>query len=262
MTIAVVTGASSGMGREAVIRIAERFGKIGEIWVIARRQEQLEQLRKEALVPLRIFPLDLTESGSLDVLRRALEEAHPKVRLLVNAAGYGKYGKVGEAALAEETNMVRLNCEALCGVTHLVLPYLSDHSRILMFASAAGFLPQPGFATYAATKAFVVSYSRALNAELKSRDIVVTAVCPGPVDTAFFTVAKTHAEMPSYKKRFMASPRRVVRKALRDSIMGKSMSIYSPAMKGFRLLCKVLPHGLILLLEERMAAGGEERTLS
>lgn len=262
MNIAVVTGASSGMGREAVIQIADRFGGIGEIWAIARRREKLEQLRGEVPVPLRVLLLDLTEQESLDVLRRALKEQNPRVRILVNAAGYGKLGRVGEGNLAEETGMIRLNCEALCGVTHLVLPYLSDHSRILMFASAAGFLPQPGFAIYAATKAFVVSYSRALNAELQSRDIVVTAVCPGPVDTEFFAVAETHAPMPPYKKLVMASPRRVVCKALRDSMMGRSMSVYGLSMKGLRLLCKLLPHGLILQLMKRMAADREERTLS
>lgn len=248
MKIAIVTGASSGMGREAVIQIADRFGGIGEIWVIARRREALERLRREVPVPLRIFALDLAEEDSLELLRRELSQRRPEVRILVNAAGYGKIGRAGTSDRKEETGMVRLNCEALCGMTLLALPYLSPHSRILMFASAAGFLPQPGFAVYAATKAFVLSYSRALNEELKPMDIVVTAVCPGPVETGFFAVAETHVQMPSYKKRFMASPRRVVRKAMRDSMMGKELSVYGLPMKGFLLLCKLVPHRLLLRL--------------
>jgi hypothetical protein len=259
MKIAVVTGASSGMGREAVIQIADRFGGIEEIWVIARRRNSLEELCREVPVPLRIFSLDLMEENSLDILDWELKQRMPEVKILVNAAGYGKIGDVGTMDLSEEAGMVRLNCEALCGITHLMLPYMSNHSRILMFASAAGFLPQPGFAIYAATKAFVIHYSRGLNTELRSRDIVVTAICPGPVATEFFAVAETHAKMASYKKKVMANPRRVVRRALRDSMMGKTLSIYGPAMKGFWLLCKILPHGLILQMLERMTTGEESK---
>ena len=138
MKIAIVTGASSGMGREAVIQIADRFSGIGEIWVIARRRERMEELRREVPAPLRIFPLDLAEEDSMRVLRWELQQRRPEVKILVNAAGYGKIGNVGTAGLEEETGMVRINSEALCGVTHLVLPYMTAHSRILMFASAAG----------------------------------------------------------------------------------------------------------------------------
>lgn len=251
MKIAIVTGASSGMGREAVIQAADRFGGIGEIWVVARRKERLEELCREVPAYLRIFPLDLADGGSLEELRRELQQRRPEVKILVNAAGYGKIGNVGTVGLAEEAGMVRLNCEALCAVTHLVLPYMTNHSRILMFASAAGFLPQPGFAVYAATKAFVVSYSRALNVELKPRDIVVTAVCPGPVATEFFEVAKTQEKMPFYKQLVMADPRRVVRKAMRDSMMGKEISVYGLAMNAFCLLAKMLPHRLVLALMEK-----------
>lgn len=252
MKIAIVTGASSGMGKEAIIQIADRFGGMDEIWAIARREERLTLLRRQLPVPLRIFPLDLTQEDSLEVLQEALEEKQPNVKILVNSAGYGKIGNVGEVSLAEETGMVRLNCETLCAVTHLVLPYLSDHSRIIQFASAASFLPQPGFAIYAATKSFVLSYSRALNAELKSRDISVTAVCPGPVKTEFFDIAETTGNVPLYKKLTMAAPEKVVRLALRDSMMGKSVSVYGPLMKAFFLLCKIMPHDILLKIMARM----------
>ena len=95
-------------------------------------------------------------------------------------------GRIGQVDLETECAMVRLNCEALCAVTNLVLPYMSKNSRIVQFASAAAFLPQPGFGIYAGTKAFVLSYARALGAELKERQISVLAVCPGAVDTEFF----------------------------------------------------------------------------
>lgn len=252
MKIAIVTGASSGMGKEAVIQIADRFGGLDEIWAIARREERLRNLKRQLPVPLRILPLDLTEEDDLNALRKELKGHTPDVKILINSAGYGKIGKVGDLSLTDETGMVRLNCEALCAVTHLVLPYMSDHSRIIQFASSAAFLPQPKFAIYAATKSFVLSYSRALNAELKPRDISVTAVCPGPVKTEFFDIAETTGHVPLYKKLTMADPKKVVRLALRDSMMGKSVSVYGPLMKAFSLLCKIVPHDILLKVMEHM----------
>lgn len=246
MKIAVITGASSGMGREAMLQIADRFGGLEEIWAIARREERLEEMRRQLPVPLRVLPLDLADPASWEALEQELKARRPQVRLLVNAAGYGKIGRSCEISLAGETGMIRLNCEALCAVTHMVLPYMPPHSRILQFASAAAFLPQPGFAVYAATKSFVLSYSRALNAELRARNIVVTAVCPGPVDTEFFETAESEASMAAYKKLVMASPKRVVRTALRDSMMGKTVSVYGPVMKLFYLFSKLIPHSILL----------------
>lgn len=262
MRIGIVTGASSGMGREAVIQIADRFGekKIQEIWVIARRLERLEELRKQVPVPLRVFPLDLTEENALDMLRRELKERKPKVSILVNAAGYGNLGNVGDGDLLEETGMVRLNCEALCGVTHVVLPFMSDHGRILLFASAAGFLPQPGFAVYAATKAFVISFGRALNQELKHKDIVVTSICPGPVNTEFFDREGMAGDFPFYKKLVMANCKKVVKKALKESMMGKELSVYGLGIKMFFVLSKIIPHGLLLWGMEGMS--GFDKTKS
>lgn len=252
MKIAIVTGASSGMGWESVIQIADRFSGIGEIWAVARREDRLKELADQVPVPLRIFPLDLCRAQDLAVLKDALEKEKPQVKILVNAAGYGKIGQVGILSLEDETGMVSLNCEALCAVTHLVLPYIPDHSRIIQFASAASFLPQAGFAIYAATKSFVLSYSRALNAELRPREIAVTAVCPGPVKTEFFDIAETTGTIPLYKRLVMADPKKVVRLALRDSMMGKSVSVYGPLMKAFCLLCKVCPHGFLLRIMDRM----------
>lgn len=240
------------MGREAVIQLANRFGGLGEIWVIARRTERLEELCRRVSVPLRVLGLDLTEEDSLESLQWELRHRMPEVKILINAAGFGKAGKTGTVDMAGETGMVRLNCEALCGVTHAVLPYMSDHGRILMFASAAGFLPQPEFAIYAATKAFVVSFGRALNRELRSRDIRVTSVCPGPVATEFFAAAGLDGKLPFYKKMCMAKPERVVRRAILDSMMGKELSVYGFSMKLFRLGCKLIPHSLILSVMERM----------
>ena len=246
MKIAVVTGASSGMGRETIIQLWEHFKGFDEIWIIARRRERLDELDRQVGVPLRKFALDLTRERDRDVLLRALSARKPQVKFLVNAAGFGMIGQVEELGLKSETDMVALNCEALCAVTRMVLPYMECNSRIIQYASSAAFLPQPGFAIYAATKSFVLSYSRALNEELKPRGIYVTAVCPGPVKTEFFDIAETTGEIPVYKRIVMADPRRVVKKAIRDSMMGRTVSVYGISMKAFHLLCKIMPHGMIL----------------
>ena len=252
MKIVIVTGASSGMGREAAIQLADRFSGIGEIWAVARRAKRLEELKEQVPVPVRVFPLDLSLEADRNVLAQALKEEQPEVRMLVNAAGYGKIGAAGDIPLEEETGMVRLNCEALCAVTHMVLPYMPKNSRVIQLASSAAFMPQPGFAVSAATKAFVLSYSRALNAELKKRGILVTAVCPGPVKTEFFDVAETTGKMPFYKELTMARAENVVRKALRDSMMGKEVSIYGLPMNAFFVLTKILPHRLLIQIAGKL----------
>lgn len=248
MKIAIVTGASSGMGREFIMQIADRFSGIGEIWAIARREERLEELSPLVPVKVRSFAIDLTDDSKLMGLQDILAKEKPEVKWLINSAGYGKIGDVGTINIGDEMGMVDLNCKALCAVTHMVLPYMSENSRIIQFSSAASFLPQPGFAIYAATKSFVLSYSRALNEELKKRGIYVTAVCPGPVKTEFFDIAETTGKIPLYKRVVMADPKKVVRLALRDSMMGRPVSVYGITMKFFRLLCKTVPHTAIFRL--------------
>ena len=246
MKIAIVTGASSGMGREMVYQLADRFGGLSEIWVIARRKERLDEFDGKLPLKIRKFAIDITNAESLKALENTLEVERPDVKILVNAAGCGKSGKIGEISREASLNMVRLNNEALTAVTELVLPYISANSRIIQFASAAAFMPQPGFAVYAATKSYVLSYSRALGAELKVKNISVTAVCPGPVETEFFDIALEGKKQPLYKKLFTMSADRVVKEAISDSMMGKEISIAGPVMKIFAVLCKILPHGLLM----------------
>lgn len=243
------------MGRETAVQLADRFSGLNEIWLIARRTERLTELSKLLPVPTRCLALDLTDRKQLLQLEAELKDIKPDVKMLVNASGYGKISKVGLLPVEEELGMVDLNCTALCAVTHIVLPYMSENSRIMQYASSAAFLPQPGFAIYAATKAFVLSYSRALNEELRPRKICVTAVCPGPVKTEFFDVAETTGRIPLYKRLSMADPEKVVRLAIRDCMMGKTVSVYGPLMKAFCLLAKILPHSLLLKVMKMVSIG-------
>ncbi len=240
--VAIITGASSGMGREFALQIAQGYSSVNEIWLIARRSERMEALQDKLLGrKVHIFAWDLTKAEDMEAFGRKLEEVKPKVRILVNAAGYGIIGTVDQISREDNLGMVDLNCRSLTEVTYRVIPYLAPHSNVIQMASSAAFMPQPKFAVYAASKAYVLSFSRALNQELKDRDIGVTAVCPGPVQTEFFDKAETYEAVKVYKKLTMAKAEKVVRRALLDAKHGKNVSVYGGLMKGFRLLCKLAP---------------------
>ena len=165
MDIAIITGASSGMGRQFVLQAAA-MEHYDEIWVIARREERLEELAQMTKTPLRILALDLKESDSLSQIKKMLEERKPLVRLLVNAAGFGKFGPTAGLSDEEVSDMVQLNVYALAVLTKAVLPYMKSGGRIIQMASVAAFQPLPDMNIYAASKAFVLSFSRALGREL------------------------------------------------------------------------------------------------
>lgn len=246
MNIAIVTGASSGMGREFVFQIANRYSKLDEIWVIARRKDRLLNLTKKVPVNLRIFDMDLSDEKGLKELECELTVEKPNVRMLVNSAGFGFLADFTEEKWDTWGDMIDLNCKSLSRVTYMVLPFMGKGARIINLASSAAFVPQPGFNVYAAGKAYVLSFSRALHAELKKRQITVTAVCPGPVRTDFFKVADPNHSTRFFKKLIIAEPRNVVFKALDDARLNKDVSVYGNTMKIFCILCKVFPHRLFI----------------
>lgn len=241
MKIAVVTGASSGMGKEFAYQIDRKYGKLDEIWLIARRKERLMELEKELHMPARVFAMDMTDDSDMEAFADCLKENNPDIKLLVNCAGYGKIGRFDEIDIYEQTGMIDLNCKALTLFTGICLPYVSTHSRIINAASAAAFSPQPGFNVYAATKAYVLSFSRALNAELRSRKVTVTAICPGPVDTEFFDIAGSKG-----MKLKCSDPAKVVTKAIKDAALGNEISVYGVTMKVAEAAAKILPHKVVM----------------
>ncbi len=259
--IAVVTGASSGMGREFVLQIAGKYKKLDEIWVIARNAERLWQLQGEAALPVRVIAMDLTIPDNSKKLMALFATEIPRIRILVNSAGCGRIGNFFGSSYEGNLEMIDLNCRALTSVTYACLPYMPAKSRILNLASSASFAPQPGFAVYAASKAYVLSFSRALREELKEREITVTAVCPGPVDTEFFLSAGDNRKMSAVKKFAMAKPEPVVKKALADAAQRKELSVYGLSMKGSLLASKVIPHRILVPLMDRVLnkSDGEDK---
>lgn len=254
MNIAIVTGASSGMGREFVIQLPQYEKHLDEIWVIARRKERLEALKNELNIPLRVLEGDLTDAQFTSAIFEMLNEEKPNVRVLVNSAGFGKNGSVQAIAKADlntQPGMVELNCSAFVNLTQMVLPYMQKESHMINLASGSAFCPQPYFTVYAATKAFVLSFSRGLGGELKKQKIFVTAVCPGPVKTEFFV----HEGMQSakWKEPFMAKAERVVAKALKDTYKNRSLSVYGPSMKMMHLASKLVPKSWIIAITSKLS---------
>lgn len=245
MNIAVITGASSGMGREMAQIINDEIISLDEIWLIARREERLIELNHLLDCPVKILCFDLLDDFSIIQYENLLQKHKPNIRFLVNAAGFGSIGDFQDLTLENQSEMLKLNTQVLMQMCKISLPYMHKNSRIINFASAAAFLPQPGFSIYAASKSFVLSFSRSLNVELTKRKIYVTAVCPGPVKTEFFDIAEESGKIPVYKYLFMANPYKVCKKAFMDSIIKKDISVYGTGMKAFLLCSKLLPHKLI-----------------
>lgn len=252
MKIAIVTGASSGIGREFVHQLEHFYKELDEIWVIARREDRLQELKKRMKTYVRIFVGDMTEELVYKQVLNRLENQCPDVRMLVNAAGFGKYGTVEEIAEEDkklQLKMIDLNCRGLTQMVTVCLPYMSKGSRIINLASAAAFCPQSGFAVYAASKSYVLSFSRALHEELKNKEIYVTAVCPGPVQTEFFEQSGFSDSFT--KEAVMVHAKDVVTQALVDAREKKDVSVYGTLMKSAEVAAKVLPHKVIMKAMER-----------
>ena len=243
MKIAVITGASSGMGREFVRQI-DASDSFDEIWVVARRRGRLEALAADTNAILRILALDLTRDESLAEYRSLLAEKKPNVAVLVNASGYGRFGAFTDYPLEDYYAMIDLNVKALVAMTYETLPYMTSGSVIYQLDSLSAFQPVPYINVYGATKAFVLSFSRALNAELKGRGIRVMAVCPGWVRTEFFEHAVKDDTIQYYNRFY--EPQDVVKTALHDMRRGKDVSICGLPVKAQVVATKLLPHKIVM----------------
>lgn len=245
--VAIVTGASSGLGREFVRQLAEDRD-IEEFWVIARRKERLEELQSfcsQKVVPL---PLDLCDHGSIAVLKEKLQKEQPDVQVLVCAAGLGKIGECRDLPDSRIDTMIDLNVRACVDVTQACLPYVSKGSRIIEISSIAGFQPMPAFSVYSASKAFVQNYSKGLHYEMIGTGVHVTCVCPYWVkDTEFIGVAeKDNDKKIRYKNKPLSSvSSSVVKIALRDSRMNLWVSTPGIVCTIDRVFAKFVPHCLV-----------------
>ncbi len=248
MRIAIITGASSGMGREFALQISQKE-TFDEIWVIARREEALKELQEQIETKVRPIALDLTKQESFTAYEELLKTEQPDVALLANIAGFGKFGRYDQIPLQDCMDMIDLNCKALVSMTQLTLPYMKRGGKIMQLDSLSAFQPVPYLNIYGSTKAFVLSYSRALNRELKKDGIRVLSVNPGWVRTEFFdhaTVTSNDA-VTYYNKIYEAKD--VIRTAIHDLYhTKKDVSIHGLRIRLQVLGVKFLPHKLVMAI--------------
>lgn len=245
MEIVVVTGASSGIGRE-LARLIDEAGQFDEMWVLGRSRERLESLRPVMKAPLRMIECDLSTPQGLTEYTDLLNHHSPTVKMLVNAAGYGKFGRYDEVPLPDAMGMIGLNCLGLVGMTVATLPYMREGGSILQMASLSSYQPLPYFSVYAASKALVLSYSRALNVELRGRSIHCMAVTPGWVRTDFFDRAFQSSKTAVTHFSTIHLPAAVAKKAMSDLRRGKDISVLGLGIRLQILAVKLLPHKLVM----------------
>jgi short-subunit dehydrogenase len=242
----LVTGASAGIGREFARQLA---GRARAIILLARRDERLIELAEELRRQhpnLRIYTrkVDLSDLAQLEGLLDWLDREKIDVDLLINNAGLGDSGPFAKSDPIRDKEMTLVNVTALTLLTRHLLPQMIERHRggILNVSSSAGFLPVPGFSVYAATKAYVTSFSEGLRAELRGTGVSVCALCPGPVATEFQQVASRHGAEPEIGPKFIVVPaEQVVRDALAALEADRPMVVPGLAMKLMMLLARGTP---------------------
>lgn len=250
MNVAIITGASSGIGKRFCERINE-LGKFDELWILARRKDRLLELKEKLNVPCKVLDWDLTDDSSIEKLKALLEEEKPNISLLVNCSGFGKFCETTAVDTMVNLNMIDLNCKAVVYTCQLCLPYMKENSKIINIASVAAFQPIPYINVYGATKAFVLSFSRALNREVKKRGITVTAVCPFWTKTEFFDRAVKDDNKVVKKYTAMYDVDQIVGRAIKDTLKGKDVSKFGFVARFQALLAKILPHSFVMSYWQR-----------
>ena len=249
---ALITGASGGIGRECARQLANRAKTIV---LVARREQRLNELRDElrnrnAQLNVHARVVDLCEKSQIDDLLRWLGENKIDIDFLINNAGLGDVGPFATSPAQRNDEMLQVNIVALTTLTRALLPQMISRKRgaILNVSSSAGFLPIPEFNVYAATKAYVNSFSESLRAELCSAGVTVTALCPGPVHTEFGDVAKRAGRDAREGPEFTyVSVEQVVNDALRAIESEKPLVIPGFVMKLGMLLVRITPMSILRL---------------
>jgi len=240
MKTALITGASSGLGKEFIKQVYQKFPEIECFYLVARRKERLEEMQ-ELLVgkSVKLLDLDLAKDESYEKLKNVLEEEKPEISMLINNAGLGFWGSVKDLDYKKQINSCDVNVKAISAITAITLPYMSKGSRIIFTSSIASFVPNAYMSVYCSTKAYVNSYARALRYELKKEKISVTITCPGPMATEF--IEKGGVKSKTFEKLPYCNPEKVVKGTLKKAKKGKF--VYTPKLfyKFYRVLSKILP---------------------
>ncbi|MBQ7923469.1 MAG: SDR family NAD(P)-dependent oxidoreductase [Clostridia bacterium] len=250
MKVAIITGASAGLGLEYLKAAPKYFPDVDEFWLIARRREKLEEAAKAVNKQCRIFPLDLTQTDSYKRLEEELNATHPEVTLLVNNSGCGFLGNVGEGELERQLQMIDLNLRGLTAVTHVVLPFMPRGGRIINVSSIASFCPNARMTVYSAGKSYVTAFSYGIGEELRARGITATAVCPGPMDTDFIYLGEIKGRSKTFDVMPYCDPASVVIGSYKAALAGRASYTPKAFYKLYRVLAKLLPTKLVMKMSK------------
>ena len=248
----LITGASAGIGREFARHLATRASSL---ILVARRLERLEELRDELTsrdpnLKVHVRAAVLSQLSEDTALCAWLERDKVKIDFLINNAGLGDRGAFVTGDPQRSNEMIAVNVATLTALTRALLPAMIAKRRgaILNISSSAGFLPCPGLAVYAATKAYVTSFSEAIRTELHGTGVVVTAVCPGPIETEFAMVAQRGSKRSNSGPKLIYVPvETAVRASLEAIERGKPVVVPGLVMKIAMLLVRVTPMPLLRL---------------
>lgn len=267
--IAIVTGASSGLGRIFTRQFDQGAGgPLDEIWLISRDEDALEKVAGKTVTPCRVLALDLTDPAAYDAVADELAAAEASltdgnvlnVQWLVNCAGFGKFGTFSSIGAKGNANMIRLNCLAVVELCYRAILYMHAGSRIINLSSAAALVPQPELTVYGATKRFVLDFSRGLDFELRGTGIHVSAVCPKFMHTAFLERPGNRSSVASMTWIGFEDADHCAKVAIAKSLMGHTTIFTSPDVALMNGLCKVLPCRLVMGIEH--AIGSHQAALA
>lgn len=249
--VIIITGASSGLGREYVRQLDRKDSEAeDEFWLIARRQDRLKNLSNIIRHKIRYFAYDLTDRENIDSFAAILKAEKPVVKMIINAAGFGRIGDYSDITIDDTDKMIDLNCRAAVAMTQTVIPYMVRGSRIVEICSSSAYMPIPYLNVYASSKAFMLSYSRALGKELMPAGIVVTAVCPYWVKNTEFISKAESIGKNSYIKGFplASDSEAVVSRSLTDIRLGLHVSTPGPVCTLQRIFSRFFSaDGLMLI---------------
>lgn len=254
MSVAIITGASGGIGSEFA-RQLNKLGVIDEFWFVARNESRMQALADELGVKAKIISANLTTMDGINKVRSALEEEKPSVSFLVNASGFGNYGAFDEISEDEVIKMIDLNAKALVLLTHMIVPYMEVGGRIIELGSGSCFAPLPYFNIYSSSKVFVLHYTKSLNYELKKYGVRATCFCPGWVDTEFLGKSKANGNTHPKTMKPLLKCEDVVRKCIKASIKGRVMCVTNWYTKLQHLLFKIVPDCILTKLWLDMLEG-------
>ena len=243
--IAIVTGASSGLGKEFV-KLLSKDVNLDEIYVLSRNKDKLEKLKIDYGNKIVPYTIDLSNINNIKIFGKYLEKEKRNIKILINNAGFAKFCSYNDISIDESLNMIDLNISGVVSMGLVCIPFMNKNSHIINIASQAAFQPVPYQNIYSATKSFVKNYSRALNVELKDKGIFVTAVCPGWIKTNLFDRGCINAKKGTTKFSFIVTPDVVAKKALKDAYDNKDISVYGVYVNICRFLSKILPERLVM----------------